>query len=40
MDKSFPTRERGLKYWYWGDKEVAVMSFPTRERGLKYGWNT
>ena len=33
---SFPTRERGLKYFCYYTTNVRPWSFPTRERGLKF----
>ena len=32
---SFPTRERGLKFYRQYNLQVFLQSFPTRERGLK-----
>ena len=34
--RSFPTRERGLKYMIVIVRVCNSLSFPTRERGLKY----
>ena len=34
--RSFPTRERGLKFIGIGQGKQFVESFPTRERGLKF----
>ena len=34
--RSFPTRERGLKFGCVIDATDNRMSFPTRERGLKF----
>ena len=36
MYKSFPTRERGLKFVITISLFIVTWSFPTRERGLKY----
>ena len=34
---SFPSRERGLKYFFHNLPHVRPRSFPSRERGLKFG---
>ena len=36
MNRSFPTRERGLKSHGNEQRKWQHLSFPTRERGLKY----
>ena len=33
--KSFPSRERGLKFDNSGKIRILITSFPSRERGLK-----